>query len=74
MTNLNSSYGNSPSGPQPPRSLFSLRTVVILLVALLAGLVVGALTFLAGQNVAAAVLAGLGASGVSLVGAHTLVQ
>jgi hypothetical protein len=72
VTNLNPLYDNSPSDPPPPP--FSLRTVVILLVAAIAGLIVGILTFLAGQNVAASALAGICTSGVTLAGAHTLIQ
>ena len=47
-------------------SLLSLRTALILLTAVVSGLVVGGLAFLAYGNAAAAVLAGLTAGGSSV--------
>ncbi|WP_193776776.1 hypothetical protein [Streptomyces sp. E2N166] len=44
----------------------TVHTAVVLLTAVIIGLIVGGLTFLSGGTVAAAVLAGLTAAGVSI--------
>lgn len=56
---------------QPP---FSTRTAVLLIIAALAGVTVGGLTFQAGKPVAAAILAGLVAAGSALLGANALIS
>jgi hypothetical protein len=53
---------------------FSLRTVVLMLVAAVIGVTIGVLTYLAGQPVAAAVVAGMVASGTTFTAAHLLVE
>jgi hypothetical protein len=53
----------TPRGPAP---FLTIHTAVVLLIAVVIGLVVGGLTFLSGGAVAAAVLAGLTAAGVSV--------
>ncbi|MFC9249996.1 hypothetical protein [Amycolatopsis thailandensis] len=50
-----------------PPPLFDLRSAVLLLLAFVIGVVAGTLTFLAGHNVPAAVLAGLTAAAAALV-------
>ncbi|MER6539557.1 hypothetical protein ABT215_38415 [Streptomyces sp900105755] len=52
--------------PQGPAPFLTIHTAVVLLIAVVIGLVVGGLTFLSGGAVAAAVLAGLTAAGVSV--------
>ncbi|KUF19259.1 MULTISPECIES: hypothetical protein [Streptomyces] len=52
--------------PQGPAPFLTIHTAVVLLIAVVIGLVVGGLTFLSGGAVAAAVLAGLTAAGVSI--------
>ncbi|MFC1407491.1 MULTISPECIES: hypothetical protein [Streptacidiphilus] len=54
--------------PQPPAQapFLTMHTAIILLAATLIAIIVGALAFLAGHVVAAAVLAGLGAFGGSI--------
>ncbi|MFC5060201.1 hypothetical protein [Saccharothrix xinjiangensis] len=54
--------------PRPP--LLSTRTALVLLLGLACGAVAGALTYIAGNNVAASVLAGLTASGVAVAFFH----
>ncbi|MEU8717930.1 hypothetical protein [Streptomyces sp. NPDC048663] len=66
-----SSPAPTPQGPPP---FMTVRTAVVLLIAVLIGLVVGGLTFLSGGAAAAAVLAGLTAAGVSTPVVHTLIQ
>ncbi|MFU0243081.1 hypothetical protein ACKI1J_46250 [Streptomyces scabiei] len=46
---------------------------MVLLIAVIIGLIVGGLTFLSGGAVAAAVLAGLTAAGVSVPGLRSLI-
>lgn len=53
---------------RPP--LLSTRTALVLLLGLMCGTGAGTLTYLAGNNVAAAVLAGLAASGASVAFFH----
>ncbi|MCM1943501.1 hypothetical protein NC239_35475 [Streptomyces sp. G3] len=52
--------------PQGPAPFLTIHTAVVLLIAVVIGLIVGGLTFLSGGAVAAAVLAGLTAAGVSI--------
>lgn len=53
--------------------LLSLRAAVILLFAVLIGMSSGALTYVGGQTLALAVLAGLGAAGAAAVGLDKLI-
>jgi hypothetical protein len=63
------------SGARPSRPpLFTVRTLVILIVAVLFGLGAGWLTYLGSPHAASAVLAGIGALGACLVGLHQLVE
>lgn len=55
----------------PP--LLSIRTTVILMVGLVLGVVIGALTVISGQHVALAVVIGLSAAGSSIVALHMLI-
>lgn len=57
---------------RPP--LFTLRTLVILVVAVLLGLGAGYLTYMGTGELPQAVLAGFGAFGGGLVGLHQLVE
>ncbi|MEV7691354.1 hypothetical protein [Streptomyces bungoensis] len=59
--------------PQGPAPFLTIHTAVVLLIAVVIGLVVGGLTFLSGGAVAAAVLAGLTAVGVSVPVLRTLI-
>jgi hypothetical protein len=52
---------------QPPGPLLSTRAALLMLLAVLAGLSAGALTFLSGRSVPSAVLAGCGAAGAALL-------
>jgi hypothetical protein len=54
--------------------LFEVRTVVLMAVAALIGGTIGALTFLAGQPVAGAIVAGMLSAGASLTALHVLVK
>jgi ABC-type antimicrobial peptide transport system permease subunit len=49
-----------------PQHLLSPRSALIIVLALITGATIGVLTFLSGQSVPTAVLAGLGAFGVSI--------
>ncbi|QQQ79809.1 hypothetical protein IOD16_16280 [Saccharothrix sp. 6-C] len=60
------------SSPQPP--LFTLRLALILLLALVCGGIVGLLAWLAGDNIPAAILAGLTAVGLSAIAFHNLIE
>ncbi|MFH8701969.1 hypothetical protein [Streptomyces chartreusis] len=51
----------------------TVHTAIVLLIAVVIGLIVGGLTFLSGGAVAAAVLAGLTAAGVSVPVLRTLI-
>jgi hypothetical protein len=62
----------SPSSPSPD-PLLTVRTTVVLMIALVVGLVAGGLAFLAHCNVATAVLVGGGAAGGGLALFHALV-
>lgn len=53
---------------------FSLRTVVLMLVAAALGATIGVLTYLAGQPVPAAIVAGMVATGTTFTAAHLLVE
>ncbi|KFU76899.1 hypothetical protein SAMN04489729_3255 [Amycolatopsis lurida] len=50
-----------------PPPLFDLRGAVLILLAFVIGLIAGSLTYFAGQNVPAAILAGLTAAALALV-------
>ncbi len=60
----------SPQGPP----LFTLRTLVILVVAALFGIAAGVLTYMGTKKLPEAVLAGGGAFGACLLGLHQLVE
>jgi hypothetical protein len=62
----------SPSSPSPG-PLLTVRAAVVVLTALVAGLVAGALAFLAHQDVATAVLVAGGAAGGGLALFHALI-
>jgi hypothetical protein len=59
-------HGKPPFMPQ--------RTMLILLVSFVCGVIIGSLTFLAYRNTAAAVLAGLGAAGAAVTVLHLLID
>jgi hypothetical protein len=54
--------------PQTP--LLTTRTAVVLLLGLLCGATAGVLTYLAGDNIAAAILAGLATMGAAIAFFH----
>ncbi|MET8452313.1 hypothetical protein [Streptomyces sp. NPDC005209] len=56
-----------PPPPPPPPERLSLRWALILLAAVVAGLLVGLLTYAQSRNWPASLLAALGASGAALV-------
>lgn len=60
----------APDGPGRP---FSVRTVVLLLAAVAAGLVIGVLTYLGGQPIPTSIVAGLVSAGATFAAAHGLV-
>ncbi|MFJ2851241.1 MULTISPECIES: hypothetical protein [Streptomyces] len=62
---------NPTGNPQP---FLSLHTAVILLIALVIGSVIGALTLATGAPAAAAVIAGITSAGVSVVPLRGLIQ
>jgi hypothetical protein len=62
----------SKTPPTPP-PLLSVRAAVVLLLALMCGTTVGTLTFLAGGNIAAAILTGLTATGGAVVFLHKVI-
>ncbi|MFE9663240.1 hypothetical protein [Streptomyces sp. NPDC005955] len=55
------------------RSLLTVRTALVLLLAVLAGTAVGVLSVLAGEGTARAVLSALAAAGLSLPLAHRMI-
>lgn len=59
--------------PQGPAPFLTIHTAVVLLISVVIGLIVGGLTFLSSGAVAAAVLAGLTAAGVSVPGLRSLI-
>lgn len=64
---------------QPPHGddedgLFTIRTALIMLLAVIIGLIVGLLMVAAGHNLAEAVLAGLGSGAGTLAVAPTLIR
>jgi hypothetical protein len=63
---------STPPPAPPTQALLTLRSAFILLLAVLAGLTVGALTYLGQPEPAPAVLAGLVAAGGVSVAAHNL--
>ncbi|PWS45827.1 hypothetical protein DLE01_36975 [Streptomyces sp. FT05W] len=66
----------SPPGPpsaEPP-GLLSTRTAFILFAALVAGTVVGGLTYLSARDLAAAALAGLAGAGLCIPALHALIK
>jgi hypothetical protein len=62
------------SGPDRARPLLSQRTCLILIAALVIGIVAGALTYLAGNHIADAVLAGGAAFAAAVPALHTLID
>ncbi|CAL9591464.1 hypothetical protein SUDANB120_05254 [Streptomyces sp. enrichment culture] len=60
--------------PPDPGPFLPLHTALVLLAAAFIGVVVGGLTYLSGGPVAAAVLAGLTASGVSVPVLNSLIR
>lgn len=64
--------------PAPPPNgegdLISIRLMMILLLSVFAGLIVGLLAFVAGYNLAGAVLAGLFAGGTTLVTSPRIIR
>jgi hypothetical protein len=58
----------------PPPPLFTQRALTIMTLAIIAGLVFGAVTFAAYANPWAAVAAGLTAIGVTMAALHNLVE
>ncbi|CQR59536.1 hypothetical protein [Streptomyces leeuwenhoekii] len=72
------SFTSSPTPPNPPKPsqpgpFMTLHTAMVLLTAVVAGLVVGGLTFLNGRPAAGAVLVGLVSTGGSVPVLHTLI-
>ncbi|GGP93381.1 hypothetical protein [Streptomyces melanogenes] len=65
---------SSPVPPPPESPFISMHTAVILLTAIVIGLVIGGLTFLSDFSAPGAVLAGLGASGLSVPGLRQLIR
>jgi hypothetical protein len=66
---------NQPSTPSGSSAgLFSVRAVVLMLAAAVIGGTIGVLTYLAGQPVAAAIVAGVISAGATLAAAHRLVD
>ncbi|MGW1068271.1 hypothetical protein ACWD4F_27585 [Streptomyces aureus] len=62
-----------PGSPGPGTGpLLSQRTLLIVLTAVVIGAAFGVLTFFSAGSASGAVLAGLGASGASTLGLHTL--
>ncbi|GAA3123124.1 hypothetical protein [Streptosporangium carneum] len=61
----------SPSAKPP---LFTLRTLLVLSTAVVVGLVIGVLSFMGGVAPPLAVVAGLSACGLTVVGLHTLLD
>jgi hypothetical protein len=59
--------------PQRP-PLFTVRTLVILVVATLVGIAIGILTYMGTKRAPGALLAGAGAFGACLIGLHQLVE
>lgn len=53
--------------------LLTLRAAVVLLIAIIIGAAVGALTYLATKSVASAVLAGASSCGTAVLGLHKLI-
>jgi hypothetical protein len=71
MSRLSNEMNQSePTGPGQP---FSVRTVVLMLVAVVVGVAIGVLTYLAGQPVPAAIVAGMVSAGTTFTAAHLLV-
>ncbi|MCC3762640.1 hypothetical protein K3N28_06095 [Glycomyces sp. TRM65418] len=58
----------------PTEGLLSVRTLGILQAGVVVGLVVGALSFAAGQPIPAAALIGLSALGATVLGLHRVVE
>ncbi len=60
--------------PEEPPGLLSMRTAFILFGALVAGAVVGGLTYLSAGDLAAAALAGLAGAGLCIPALHALIK
>lgn len=65
---------SSPVPPPPEPPFISVHTAIVLLAAVLIGLIVGGLTFLSDFSSPGAVLAGLGATGVSVPALRSLIR
>ncbi|MCC3655847.1 MULTISPECIES: hypothetical protein [Streptomyces] len=65
---------SSPVPPPPEPPFITLHTAVVLLTAVLIGLIVGVLTFLSYFSASGAVLAGLGAVGLSVPVLRSLIR
>ncbi|WP_407838049.1 hypothetical protein ACE1OC_19360 [Streptomyces sp. DSM 116496] len=64
-----------PAPPSPePGPFLTVHTALVLMMATFIGLVVGGLTFLSGGPIAGAILAGLTASGASILALRTLIR
>jgi hypothetical protein len=65
---------NQVNQPSPPPGgagrPFTVRTMVLMLVAVVVGGVIGVLTYLAGQPIPAAIVAGMVSAGATFAGAH----
>ncbi|WP_078865903.1 hypothetical protein [Streptomyces sp. NRRL S-1448] len=75
-TTQNTQPTNPPivNGPAPEPPFLSLHTTVVLLAALVIGIVIGALTAFTDVPVAAAVIAGLTATGASIPVLRSLIR
>ncbi|MFJ6105508.1 hypothetical protein ACIQHY_31470 [Streptomyces sp. NPDC092359] len=59
--------------PEAPRPLLTAHAAIVLLVATVVGAIAGVLTYRSTGNMAGAVLAGLGATGLSVPVLHNLI-
>ncbi|GGT55191.1 hypothetical protein GCM10010271_68770 [Streptomyces kurssanovii] len=60
-------------GPEAPRPLLTAHAAIVLLMAALVGAIAGVLTGFSTDNVPGAMLAGLGAAGLSVPVLHNLI-
>lgn len=70
-----SQSSNQVNQPDPRGSSrpFSVRTVVLMLVAVVVGAIIGVLTYLGAQPIPTAIVAGLVSAGATFGGAHHLI-
>lgn len=61
------------SGPEAPRPLLSAHAAIVLLMAAVVGAIAGVLTGYSTGNIPGAMLAGLGAAGLSIPVLHNLI-